>query len=226
VAVRDYWGATQVADLPGDVNAEQSFAALERRNRMYPGLDDLMPVDRCRGLDILDFGCGPGHDTIGFLDNGAAHVYAADISWYGLSMLRARLEAHGWLDRATLMLVGDGDWRPPRVDHVNAAGVIHHVSDPVRTLKRLSGALTRKGEIRMMVYSADSWFYRVLCGSDAETFRMASDAGAPISHAWTRDDVEAIANQAGLSSGYVGSYRTSGETEGPGLMSCWSLRRC
>jgi SAM-dependent methyltransferase len=222
--VRAYWSDNQVADLPLDITAEQSFDALEQRNAMYPGLIDLMPVTGYAGWDVLDFGCGPGHDTVAFLYHGAAHVYAADVSWKALEMTRARLIAHGLLDRATLMLVGDGDWMLPRVDHIHAAGVIHHVADPRRTLRRLAGALVANREIRMMVYSADSWFYKVKCGGDPDAFRAAADTGAPISHAWTHNEVVALAKQAGLNARYVGSYLTAGEPQPPGLMSCWSLK--
>lgn len=223
--VRAYWGANQVADIPADVTAEESLLLVEQRFRMYPGLEDLMPVDTCEGKDVLDFGCGPGHDTVGFLHSGAAHVYAADVSWKGLSATRGRLEAHGWLDNATLMLVGDGYWRAPKVDHVHTAGVLHHVADPVHALKRLGAALVGpRAEIRAMVYSADSWFYKVKCGGDPENFRLHADAGSPISHAWTEEQVRRLAFDASLDARLVGSYCDPCEPEGPGLMACYSIR--
>ena len=220
-----YWAAHQVMDFE-TITAEESLAALDHRNGLYPGVLDLLPCDE-PDRTILDFGCGPGHDALLYLLNGARHVYCADVSWRGLSMLRARLLAHGLLDRATLMLVPEnGDWRPPPVDHVLAAGVLHHCSDPVETLRRLaSGLRERWSTIRIMVYSAESWWYRVHCGGDPETFRSRADGGAPIARAWTRSEVRKLAGQAGLRVEYLGGYRTSGEPEGPGLSACYCLTR-
>src|SRR6266487_5094320 len=99
-----YWEQNQVADFPPDVTVEQSLAVLNARNAMYPGLLELMPVSFPRKT-ILDFGCGPGHDTIMFLMNGAKHVYAADISPKGLASLEARLKAHGFSERCTTIHV-------------------------------------------------------------------------------------------------------------------------
>ena len=88
-----HWDANQVMTFAENVTAEESQNAMEWRNSLYPGLLSLMPVE-LPGKTVIDFGCGPGHDTIGFLLNGAEHVYAVDASWNGLSYTRARLHAH------------------------------------------------------------------------------------------------------------------------------------
>ena len=87
-----HWSEHQVAEVPLDVTAEQSLAMMNERNAVYPGLLELMPTDK-PGLRVLDFGCGPGHDMVGFLLNGAEYVYAYDVSPKALKMTHAR--AHG-----------------------------------------------------------------------------------------------------------------------------------
>lgn len=216
VSSREFWTTYQVADF-NTITAEESLAMLEWRNGLYPVIEELMPTTH-RGR-VLDFGCGPGHDTVGFLLNGAEHVVAADFSPKAVEMTKARVRAHEF-ENVTVELT-DEDWIPPRVDHVHTAGVIHHCEDPVGTLALL--AANCSGEIRMMVYDSASWFYRVKCESNPDTFRRGADAGAPIVHAWTQEEVAEIAQNAGLTATYLGSYLQPGEPEGPGLSACYSL---
>ncbi len=216
-----HWDNAQVAVFPRTVTAAQSRRAMERRNAIYPGLLDLMPTD-LPGATILDFGCGPGHDTIGFLLNGAEHVFAADTSWQGLTSIWYRLCAHGFEDRCTLIRVGQSPRQLPIVEHVHCAGVLHHVVEPVETLAVLADALDDGGEIRLMVYAAESEYVRNAGGPDA--FELIADGAAPIARAWTRQEVKDIAQAAGLYATYLGGY-LCGESDGPGLGGCWSLRR-
>jgi SAM-dependent methyltransferase len=217
-----HWANHQVQVFADDVTAEQSLDAIEQRFAAYPGAKELLPCDH-QG-DVLDYGCGPGHDTIAFLLNGAHHVYAADVSWYGLSMLRDRLHVHGLLDRCTLMLVPEsGDWTPPPVDHVMCAGVLHHVSDPAAALERMRRALRPDGEIRLMVYEADSHLYREVCGNDPEEFRRICDNGAPIAKAWTQRQVADLAKAAGLRATWLGSYGHKSDAIYAGSSSVYTL---
>ena len=186
---------------------------------MYPGLLELMPISY-PDQTVLDFGCGPGHDTIGFLLNGARHVYAADSSWQGLTSLWNRLRAHGFEDRCTLVRVGEKDWRLPQVDHIHCAGVLHHIERPVATLKKLRRSLRLGAEMRLMVYAAESQFVAVHGGP--EGFEQIADGAAPIAKAWTKSQVRKMATEANLRAIYMGGY-LMGESEGPGLGGCWKL---
>jgi len=218
-----FWNRHQVVGIPEDITELESLDLIEWRNGLYPGLLDLMPVEGFGGKTVLDFGCGPGHDTIQFLLNGAKMVFAADSSRLGLTYLRRRLTAHG-LSHRCVILTGSDLAFIPRVDHIHAAGVVHHLARPVAGLSALRNQLKYEAEIRMMVYSAESEVYREDCNGDPELFRRNVDSEAPISNAWTREEIEVLAAEAGLTSIYVGSYRVPSETTGPGLSSCWSLR--
>lgn len=209
-----HWSEHQVADLPLDITERQSLAEMHARNAVYPGLLELMPTYK-PGKVVLDFGCGPGHDVVGFLLGYAEFVYAYDVSPKARAMTVARVKAHGFEN-----FHFDDHWLC--VDYVHTAGVIHHVPDPVGTLRLLAEG--SPSEIRMMVYSSESDFYRRIAGGDPAEFARLADGDAPVTVAWTKEEVAAIAREAGLKAEYVGSYMHPGELEGPGLSSCWSLR--
>ena len=217
----DHWNANQVASVPDDCSEAYSLALLQSRNEQYHGLHELMPVD-FPGKTIIDFGCGPGHDTIDFLLHDARHVYAVDSAFAALRYTRARVLAHGFQDRCTLILVGEGDWTLPMADHIHSAGVIHHIEDPVGALRKLAHSLRHSSELRMMVYAAEAQF--VATAGGPEKFEQIADGSAPIAKAWTQDEVRKLAEQAGLKADYVGGYLMA-EAEGPGLGGCWSLRK-
>jgi SAM-dependent methyltransferase len=62
-------------------SAEESLAFFHWRNDQYFGYIERMPVAGFDGKAVLDFGCGPGHDVIGFaIYSSPARLVAADIS--------------------------------------------------------------------------------------------------------------------------------------------------
>lgn len=219
-----FWNRHQVAEVSDDITEAESLELIEWRNGLYPGLLDLMPVAGVKGKTVLDFGCGPGHDTIQFLLHGAKRVYALDSSGKGLTSLRSRLRAHSLQHRCTVLPASELPF-VPQVDHIHLAGVLHHLDDPVGALIQLRRVLGPASEIRTMVYSAESEVCLEDCKGDPELFRQHVDSGAPIANAWTRKQVRDIATAAGLQATYLGSYRVPSETTGPGLSSCWSLKR-
>ena len=113
----DFWQKHQVGGPFATL--EESNAALDERLALYPKLYELMPVS-FPGQTVLDYGCGPGHDTLQFLLHGARHVYFADISWQALTTTSERLRLHHLRDQATGVLAGD---ELPEADHVHCAGV-------------------------------------------------------------------------------------------------------
>src|SRR5687768_14872252 len=64
--VRDYWTSHNVTAHLRFASAQESLDYFHWRNSQYPGYIDLMPMSGFDGRIILDFGCGPGHDLVGF----------------------------------------------------------------------------------------------------------------------------------------------------------------
>jgi SAM-dependent methyltransferase len=182
----EFWARNQVGGPYRNIT--ESAQGLRARLRMYPDLLDLMPVNH-PGKTVLDFGCGPGHDTILMSQLGADVIYT-DISPLAERITEERLALHGLL--GTKLMHVDG---PLLVDHIHCAGVLHHTENPGEILAGFKDALVPGGEIRLMVYDG----YK----------STHSQSKVPITHWWTATDIWQMARPLGLMSGYVGSYECS-----------------
>jgi SAM-dependent methyltransferase len=208
-AVETFWAEHQVGGPYETVG--ESVAALNARRALYPTLELLMPTD-FPGKTILDYGCGPGHDTVQFLENGAEFVYYADVSPLALLTTERRLQLHGLADKAKPVLTPDGE-RPvlPTVDHVHCAGVLHHVTAPRLVLNALGRALREDAELRLMVYDG---------GKSLQT-----QSEVPVTRWWTREQVLRMAERAALEAEYVGGYDCSAEWRKNCMAACYRMRR-
>jgi SAM-dependent methyltransferase len=204
-----FWAEHQVGG-PYDT-LEESEQALAARRALYPALELLMPTDQ-PGKTVLDYGCGPGHDTVQFLENGAEFVYYADASPLALLTTERRLQLHGFADRAMPVLVPDGE-RPdlPKVDHVHCAGVLHHVTQPGRVLVALRMAMREGAELRLMVYDGGR--------------SIPTQSEVPITRWWTQEQVLHMAERAVLQAEYVGGYPCEAEWRKGCYAACYRMRR-
>jgi SAM-dependent methyltransferase len=198
----EFWTQNQVGGPYSTL--KESQAALLERQRLYPSLLDLMPVVH-PGKTILDYGCGPGHDTLLFCLNGAGHVFYYDISSLALEIVDARLEMHAVADYAS---PAPRD-RLPKVDYVHCAGVLHHTEDPLGILKDMRAALKPKGQGRVMIYDGDR--------------STKSKSKVPITLWWTEHEFVYLAFMAGFGAEYVGSYECSAPWRPDCYAACYSL---
>ena len=61
-----YWEGHNVTLHHGFRDAAESLAYFRWRNDQYIGYIERMPVSGFDDKAVLDFGCGPGHDLVGF----------------------------------------------------------------------------------------------------------------------------------------------------------------
>jgi SAM-dependent methyltransferase len=202
VTSTEFWAKNQVGG-PYE-NLKESQKALLERQRLYPALLDLMPVVH-PGKTILDYGCGPGHDTLLFCLNGAGHVFYYDISPLALEILDMRLELHAVADYASPT---DMFWLPP-VDHIHCAGVLHHMEDPMQALRLFRRALKPDGEVRVMIYDGDR--------------SRHTQSKVPITNWWTAEEFGAMALTAGFSEEWMGSYECSAPWRPGCYAACYRL---
>jgi SAM-dependent methyltransferase len=217
-----YWTGYNVTDHRRFADPAESLASFEWRCGQYYDYLSLMPVGGFDGKTVLDYGCGPGHDLVGFtVQSPAARLIGLDVSPTSLDQARERLRLHG--KEPDLRRIDENDVALPieaaSIDHIHCSGVLHHVPDPVRVLREFRRVLRPEGRVRLMVYNYDSvWlhlFAAYLYPSQypeakglplRDVFRRVTDSpDCPISHAWTPADVAAMAREAGLAATHLGN---------------------
>jgi ubiquinone/menaquinone biosynthesis C-methylase UbiE len=162
-AVADYWTRYNVTLHRNFTSTAESLAYVQWRNDQYFGYIDLMPVDAQEGKTVLDFGCGPGHDLVGFATmSKPARLIAVDVSPSSIREARERLALHQaacefiQLDPHSSALPLDG----ASVDYIHSSGVLHHVADADPVLREFRRVLRPSGSARIMVYNYDSvWMH-------------------------------------------------------------------
>lgn len=220
---------------------DASLAYLEWRSAEYPRYRELMDVwGDHDGEVVLDYGCGPGDDLLGFLlFSGAARVVGVDVSERALALARARLELHS-IDprRYELLRTSDAqsaiDLPDASVDFVHCGGVLHHVSDPLRALRELRRVLVDGGRANVMVYNRRSVWYHLYAAyalmilpgvgglSLDEVFARSTDGElCPISRAYDPDSFLALARFGGFDGEFVGGYLSRIELD---VLSTWGER--
>ena len=208
MSVATFWEEHVLAGPFAD--AVESFEALRERERLYPDLRRLMPVD-LPGRVVLDYGCGPGHDTVMTLLSGARRVYYADASVSALQVTMSRLALHE-LDGGVAVLVADeGEPQLPLgIEHAHCAGVLHHVSDPLAVLSGIRKVLPLGCELRLMVYDGDR--------------SRHTQSEVPITHWWSERELKALAREAEFDARYVGGYECSSPWRPECVAACYVLR--
>ena len=92
----EYWTQHNVTTHYMFSDAKESLDYFDWRNDQYYDYISLMPVIGCDGKTVLDFGCGPGHDLVGFgVYSKPAKLVGVDLSESSLQEARYRLNLHG-----------------------------------------------------------------------------------------------------------------------------------
>lgn len=233
-ASQRYWTGHTVASVPFN-SAKESFAHLEERGGYYPQFEEFMALyGDHEGEVVVDYGCGPGNDLVGFLTRSRAKtIIGIDVSKTALQLASHRL---GWhddkdLSRVRLILKSEVDPKIPleaaSVDHIYCEGVLHHTTHPVAIMKEFYRILKPGSSAMVMIYNEQSvWvqlyvaYYRmILQGIDSklplrEAFERSADGeGCPIALCWKPHEFAGMAEQAGFRVEYRGGYLGSSELE-------------
>ena len=210
--VQEYWTSHNVTSHWQFSSPEESLEYLAWRNDQYVGYSDLMPVAGHDGKRILDYGCGPGHDLVGFGQfSRDAQVTGADLSRASLDEARSRLNLHGF--EADMVQITMDDHLPftnAQFDLVHCSGVLHHTPDPLRILREFNRVLVDGGCAQIMVYNYQSiWSHlyvayvkRLVEGLYQEldmktAFARTTDGeDCPIARPYTSTEFEELCNHA------------------------------
>lgn len=218
----EYWTGHNVSQHRVFRNADESLAYFTWRNHQYFDYIELMPVNVGSGRVVLAYGCGPGHDLVGFIvQSQPSRLLAMDVSPSSLTEAEARLSLHG--GTAEFVLLSPRDARLPlpdaTVDYIHCSGVLHHVPDPYLVLGEFLRVLRPGGECRIMVYNYFSiWMHlyvayhkRILEGAYADldlrtSFARSTDGeNCPISRAYRPQEFVALCEDAGFGARFTGA---------------------
>ena len=158
-----YWSDINVTDHAHFRSAQASIDYFHWRNSSYYPYIDLMPVTGQDGKAVLDYGCGPGNDLVGFsVYSKPSRLVGMDISLRSVAEAKTRLALHN--DCVEVVPIAEKDERIPlpdcSMDYIHSSGVVHHAEDPAKVLREFRRVLKPAGKCRIMIYHYDSiWLH-------------------------------------------------------------------
>ena len=201
--------------------AQESLDYFHWRNDQYIDYIALMPVTGQEGKTVLDYGCGPGNDLVGFaVYSNPARLIGVDISSASLAESKHRLSLHDTdvelhqLDPNVVRL----PFEDASIDHIHSSGVLHHTPNPLGILQEFHRILKPGGTVRVMVYNYNSlWMHLYVAYQRSIIERLYPEAGlreaftrstdgedCPIANCYTPEEWNALAVQAGFESACTG----------------------
>ena len=225
----EYWSQYHV-EIPehGFSTAEGSLDHLDWRNRLYPGYIDLMPVNQADDKTVLDYGCGPGNDLVGFGHfSKPRKLFGVDVSDQVIQIARSRVSIHN-IDVEFIRIAEKPVHIPiedSSIDIIHSSGVIHHTPDPMSILQEFRRIIRPCGYAQIMVYNYDSiWMHLFTCYqkiileglyhglSKRDAYEQTMDGdGCPIAICYKPDEFKELANMAGFHCDYLGASMSTTE---------------
>jgi SAM-dependent methyltransferase len=224
-----YWTSHMVTnnDWP---NAGASMEHFLWRNAQYPGYIELMPVSGADGLVVVDYGCGPGNDLVGFSEfSEPSRLIGIDVSPTALATSKKRLALHG--KSVELIHIQEEENLIPieaeSVDLVHSSGVLHHARNLKAAIAEIRRILKPGGKLHVMVYNYDSlwlhlytaYVHQIEMGLYGDlpiidAFRHTTDGpDCPISHCYRPPEFLKLIENIGFSSVFKGASISLTELE-------------
>lgn len=228
--VSDFWSDHTVitAELKRIKTAYQSEQNLRKRSAMYPKFQELMEAwGNHDNQIILDYGCGPGNDMVGFLTHtNAKGVIGMDVSKKALTFAANRMALHRVaLDRVSLVLISDQQSQAlplpdSSVDYVHCEGVLQHTTDPESILKEFHRVMKPGTTARIMVYNRSSIWYHLYVAyyccilkrkyagmTTDQAFALTTDTEqCPLARCYSPEEFGGMCEKAGFQCEYLGGY--------------------
>jgi ubiquinone/menaquinone biosynthesis C-methylase UbiE len=218
----DFWSDYNVSGHHHFTTAEESLEYFHWRNKQYFNYIELMPVSGFDDKVILDFGCGPGNDLVGFgVYSKPRKLIGMDVSTTSMAEAKKRLLLHDI--QCDLILINEKNPRLPMdsssIDYIHSSGVLHHLPDPVVVLKEFHRILKRDGTCRVMVYNYNSlWLhlhvaYQLMLREGRfqnldirDAFSRTTDSeSCPIAKVYRPEEFVLLASSVGLDCEFTGA---------------------
>lgn len=225
-SVDEYWSEHTVNSKPFR-SADQSEAYLKWRANSYPLFTEFMNLYGNHDDEvILDYGCGPGNDLVGFsIYTRAKKIVGVDVSQKALELARDRLALHKVApERLQLIQAADSEssiqLEDETVDYVHCAGVLQHTSNPQNLLMEFHRVLKPDSSGCVMVYNKQSLWLHLYTAyvrmilenafpglTPYEAFSKNVDGvECPLARCYTQQEFVAMCSAAGFQAEYLGGY--------------------
>jgi len=216
-----YWTHLTVVHGQNFASEADSLNSLKRRFLQYPGYRSLMDLGDLSGKDVLDFGCGPGHDLVEISTTSTPRrLVGADVSPSALQIARSRLALHS--SHAELTLIDESGRlsdEDESFDVILCTGVLQHCPNVSATLSELFRVLKPGGFMKIMVYNTASIWYHLYCayilrisegiGRDVSTrdvFNISTDGPSlPVNNSWEPQEFIHLCESVGFTATHLGN---------------------
>ena len=227
----EYWTRHNVTEHRQFKTAAESENFFDWRNAQYPGYIELVPVNQGDGKVIVDYGCGPGNDLVGFsIRSKPKRLIGVDVSTSSLAEARKRVALHN-AQNVEFVHLSDPTGPLPFADHsvdvVHCAGVLMVLPDVEATLREFRRIVKPDGYSQVMVYNYNSIWMHLYCSyiykkmfqwkapeSKMDIFKITTDGEeCPIVDCYTPEQFKAMAARAGFNCEFLGAAMSLNELQ-------------
>ncbi len=181
----------------------------QSKESVYPEHTEAQEFDRWHDVDVLEYGCGGGSDTISYLRRGN-RVRFVDVVASNVECSRHRVEAAGLSSGAQGVVLATSDdfsaFEDATFDVVSSHGVLHHVSEPLPVLQQMRRVIKPAGSLYVMLYT-EHLHERCRTGieglvkggmTETEAFCYMTDGGACYARPYTEAEARELLSKAGF----------------------------
>jgi SAM-dependent methyltransferase len=218
--IKKFWEDHNVTSHSIFKDAEASLKYFHWRNSQYFNYIQLMPVTGQDNKIVLDYGCGPGNDLVGFsVYSKPKQLIGVDVSEVSINEAKARLNLHGVEAQMIIPLDNTIPLENESIDYIHSSGVLHHTDNMGAILAEFQRILKPGGECRIMVYNYDSiWLHlytayqkMIVEGlfeglSIRDAFAKTTDGpNCPVSNVYKHNEFIEIVRSSGFDGQFLGA---------------------
>ena len=189
--VKKFWDTRpcNVQHSKKKLGSREYFDEVERKKLFVePNILEFSEFEKCRGLQVLEVGCGIGTAAINFARHGADYT-GFELSEKSLEIAQRRFEVYGFPGKFYQGNAETLDQHLPneQYDLVYSWGVIHHSPNPQLIIEQIAKFVKPTGTFKLMLYATNSWKSFMI---DAGFDQPEAQYGCPIAYTYTNDEIQ------------------------------------
>jgi len=195
--VKKFWDSRpcNINHSKKELGTREYFDEVEKKKLFAePNILDFSQFESCRGLRVLEVGCGIGTAAINFARHGADYT-GFELSEKSLAIAQRRFEVYGFPGKFYQGNAETLDQYLPKdkYDLIYSWGVIHHSPEPKKIIEQIKNYLASDGTFKLMLYAKNSWKSFMI---DAGFDQPEAQYGCPIAYTYSEDDIKELLGDA------------------------------